>query len=306
MSQQRQFFTRTWVVVLLASLCCLLWGSSYPAIKNGYAMFGIAPQDVPSKMVFAGYRFAAAGLILLLMSAIGGRAVFRISAAGWRQLWLLGTTQTAIQYVFFYIGLAYTTGVKSSIMNATVSFFSVLIAHFLYRDDRLTWQRTAGCLIGFAGVMVVNLGRGGLDFDFTLLGEGFVVIAAFILAAASIYGKRVSQGMDGVLMTGWQLSFGGILLLVGGYAAGGHISGFTFASTALLAYLALLSSAAFSLWSLLLKYNSVGKVTIFNFLVPIFGALLSAAFLDESVLEWKNLVALLLVCGGIWLVTRER
>jgi drug/metabolite transporter (DMT)-like permease len=302
----QQFFTRGWVLVVLASFCCLLWGSSYPAIKNGYAMFDIAAQDVPSKMVFAGYRFVGAGLILLLMFAASGRAVFRVTADGWRQLAILGTTQTAIQYVFFYIGLAYTTGVKSSIMNATVSFFSVLLAHFIYHNDRLTWQRTAGCLIGFAGVMVVNMGRGGLDFEFTLLGEGFVVIAAFILAAASIYGKRVSQKMDSVLMTGWQLFIGGCVLLAAGYAVGGTISGFTFTSTALLIYLALLSSAAFSLWSLLMKYNSVGKVSIFNFLVPIFGALLSAAFLDERILEWKNLLALVLVCAGIWMVTREK
>jgi drug/metabolite transporter (DMT)-like permease len=47
-------------------------------------------------------------------------------------------------------------------------------------------------------------------------------------------------------------------------------------------------------------------ITIFNFLVPIFGALLSALFLHENILEWKNLLALLLVCSGIWLVTRVR
>ncbi len=306
MNSSRQFFTRPWVVVLVASFCCLLWGSAYPAIKNGYALFHIAATDVPGKMVFAGYRFVLAGLLLLLMSLISRRPVLDIRPGGWRQLFTLGLTQTAIQYVFFYVGLAYTTGAKGAIMNATTTFFSVLLAHFLYRDDRLSWPRVLGCLIGFAGVMLVNVGRDGLDFEFTLLGEGFVVIAAFLLAAASIYGKRVSQGMDSVVMTGWQLSIGGVLLLLAGYAVGGSLSGFSWLSSALLAYLALLSSAAFALWSLLLKYNRVGLVTMFNFLVPVFGTLLSALFLDENILEWKYLLALLLVCGGIWLVTRER
>ena len=68
---------------------------------------------------------------------------------------------------------------------------------------------------------------------------------------------------------------------------------------------AVLSSLAFGLWTILLKYNSVGLVTVFNFLVPIFGAILSAMFLGETVLEWKNLVALAFVCAGIWLVTKE-
>ncbi|MEC5386311.1 DMT family transporter [Uliginosibacterium sp. H3] len=301
-----RFFTKPWVVFSLATLCCLLWGSAYPAIKNGYALFNIEATDIPSKMVFAGYRFIFAGLLLLVMSAIGGKRIFNFTPRQFGQISLLGLTQTSIQYVFFYVGLAYTTGVKGSIMNATGTFFSVLLAHFIYHNDQLNVRRVAGCLIGFAGVMVVNFKPELMDFSFTLLGEGFVVIAAFALAAASIYGKRISQHMDSVLMTGWQLLIGGVALVLAGYAFGGTLHGFTWQSSALLAYLVVLSSAAFSLWSLLLKYNRVGLVTVFNFLVPVFGAVLSAIFLDESVMEWKNAVALVLVCGGIWLVTREK
>lgn len=141
--------------------------------------------------------------------------------------------------------------------------------------------------------------------DFTLLGEGFVVIAALVLAAASIYGKQVSQAMDSVVMTGWQLAIGGAALLAIGWATGGSLARFTLPATLLLVYLALLSSAAFSLWSLLLKHNRVSQITVFNFTVPVFGAALSAVFLGEALLEWKNLLALVLVCGGIWLVTRD-
>jgi drug/metabolite transporter (DMT)-like permease len=53
------------------------------------------------------------------------------------------------------------------------------------------------------------------------------------------------------------------------------------------------------------KHNRVGMVTVFNFLVPIFDVLLSALFLGETVLAWRNLIALALVCLGIWLVTSE-
>lgn len=68
---------------------------------------------------------------------------------------------------------------------------------------------------------------------------------------------------------------------------------------------ALLSAAAFALWAALLKYNPVTKVAVFNFLVPVFGALLSALFLGETVLQWRNALALVLVCAGIWLVTTQ-
>ena len=302
------FFTNRKIVFLLASLCCLLWGSAYPAIKNGYALFGIAPGDIPSQLVFAGYRFLFAGLVLLVLASVQGKAIFQFGRRTWGQMALLGLTQTSLQYLFFYLGLAHTTGVKSSIMNATGTFFSVLLAHFIYRNDRLSYGKALGCAIGFIGVMVVNLGAGLgglLALDFTLLGEGFVVIAAFVLAAASIYGKQISQHMDSVVMTGWQLALGGAALLAIGWGLGGSLSGFTWGSSVLLVYLALLSSAAFSLWSILLKHNRVSQVTVFNFTVPVFGAALSALFLGEALLEWKNLLALALVCVGIWLVTRE-
>ena len=292
-------------VFLLATFCCLLWGSSYPAIKGGYALFGIATDDIPSKLVFAGWRFALAGVLLLGWAAASGQCVGGWSARTLGGFALLGLTQTSLQYLFFYLGLAHTTGVKSSIMNATGTFFSVLLAHFIYHNDRLSFNKVLGCLVGFVGVMVVNFGSGLMQFDFTLLGEGSVVMAALVLSAASIYGKKLSQRIDSVVLTGYQLAIGGAALLVIGLAMGGSLGSPTPAALALLGYLVVLSSAAFSLWTTLLKYNRVSMVAVFNFMVPVFGTLLSAVFLNESFLEWKNGLALLLVCGGIWLVTRD-
>lgn len=296
--------TRTGVF-LLAILCCALWGSAFPAIKSGYALLQVAPTDIASQLLFAGWRFALAGVILLIVAVGMKKPVLAMSGRQAGQVALLGLTQTAIQYVFFYIGLAHATGVKSSIMNATSVFFSVVLAHFIYADDRLSGRKALGCLIGFLGVVVVNLGGGGeFGFDFTLLGEGFIVIAAFVLAAASIYGKRLSRDLDPMVMTGWQLAIGGLILTAAGMGMGGRIQGLDLTSGTLLLYLALLSSVAFAVWSLLLKHNPVGMIAAFNFLIPVFGVSLSAVFLGESMLRWSYLIALILVCAGIWLVTR--
>lgn len=291
---------------MLATLCCLLWGSAYPAIKIGYDLLGITPSNVPGQMLFAGWRFLMAGLFLLILSAWMRKPVFSLSPEQGGQVALLGLTQTAIRYVFFYIGLAHASGVKSSIMNATGVFFSVVLAHFIYANDRLSSRKTMGCLIGFLGVVVVNLSGGAsLTFEFSLLGEGFVTIAAFVLAAASIYGKRVSRRLDPLIMTGWQLFIGGGVLAVVGLAGGAQLEGLNAGSGALLFYMALLSSVAFAVWSLLLKHNPVGLIAAFNFLVPVFGSLFSAALLGESLIHWSNLAALVLVCAGIWFVTRQ-
>jgi drug/metabolite transporter (DMT)-like permease len=280
-------------------------GSSYPAIKSGYELFQIATDDIPSKVVFAGYRFLFAGLLLLLFALAQRKPIARLSPRQFGQLTLLGLTQTTIQYIFFYVGLAFTTGVKGSIMNATGTFFSVLLAHFIYHNDKLSYNKTLGCVLGFAGVMLVNFNSGMQDFRFVWNGDGFVVLAAFILSAATMYGKRISQTVDPTVMTGWQLAIGGVVLVVGGYATGGTLEVHSFSAVAILGYLTLLSSVAFALWSVLLKVNRVSMIAPFNFVVPVAGTVLSAIFLGENILEIKYAVALVLVCSGIWWVNKR-
>lgn len=299
-------FARKNIAYACATLCCLLWGSSYPAIKSGYELFQIATDDIPSKVVFAGYRFLFAGILLLMFALAQRKPIARLTPRQFGQLTLLGLTQTSIQYVFFYVGLAYTTGVKGSIMNATGTFFSVLLAHFIYQNDRLSYNKTIGCILGFAGVMLVNFNSGLMDFSFVWKGDGFVVLAAFILSAATLYGKRISQTVDPTVMTGWQLGIGGAVLVAGGYATGGTLEVHSMAAVAVLGYLTLLSSVAFALWSMLLKVNRVSMIAPFNFVIPVAGTVLSAIFLGENILDIKYAIALVLVCSGIWWVNKVK
>jgi len=293
------------IVVAIALLCCFLWGSAVPAVKIGYGLFAIAPSDTPSLMLFAGVRFFLAGLILLVYSALTRKPIAQ-PPRRFGQLALLGLISTAGQYLFYYIGLAHSTGVKVSITTSTSTFFSVLIAHFLYANDKLTPRRIFGCLLGFLGVIAVNLAASGIDLHVSLLGEGFIVIAALLFSVGGVYGKGLSADMDAGVMTGWQLLLGGAMLGMAGLALGGKFGAFGLEAALLLAYLAALSAAAFALWSVLLKHNPVGSIAIFNCAIPIFGVLLAGLFLGESIFEWKNLVALVLVSVGIWLVTATR
>ncbi|MBX4260240.1 DMT family transporter [Clostridium estertheticum] len=304
--KNKNMFTNKKVVAIIATFCCFLWGSAFPAIKNGYIMFNISVNDIPSKLIFAGYRFIIAGLVLLVIAKTCGKKIFNISKKNALDLSCLGVIQTTLQYIFFYIGVSNTTGVKGSIMNSTVTFFSVILAHYIYVNDKLNMQKILGCIIGFIGVMIVNFSTDLLNFSFSFKGEGFLIIAAFISSVGAIYGKKITKHMDVMVVTGYSLFVGGIMLLLLGMLSGGSVYHFTMNSLLLLMYLALLSSAAFSLWNLLLKYNKVGPVSIFNFLIPIFGAMLSAIFLNENIFEYKNIVALVLVCIGIWMVNKEK
>lgn len=304
---REKLYTNRRNIILLATLCCLLWGSAYPAIKGGYDLFNIASNDIPSKLIFAGYRFTLAGLIVLIVQVVNNKSILILSRKQIGQVTLLGIFQTTLQYIFFYVGLSYTTGIRSSILNGIGAFFSILIAHFIYKNDKLNIDKIVGCIIGFMGVIIVSLnGQNFFESSFTIQGEGFVILAALLSSSASIYGKKITQNQDASIVTGYQLFIGGFILLISGYLFGGKLEGFTLKSTSLLIYMALLSSVAFVIWTELLKYNKVGIIAIFNFLIPIFGTLLSAVFLGENIFDIKILISLILVCVGIYMVYRNK
>lgn len=288
---RERFFTNKKAIVLLAGLCTLLWGSAYPCIKIGYEVFHIAQDDITSKFVFAGYRFFLAGVIVLIIAILLKKEVFVFNKKALGQIALLGLGQTSLQYIFFYIGMTYTSGIRGSIITGSGTFFSIILAHILYKNDKLNLNKIIGCIIGFTGVVIANLnGDSLLGNSFTLKGEGFVMLAALSLSVASIYGKEITRKLDPFLVSGYQLSIGGIILILLGYVFGGTLSGFTIKSTSLLMYMALLSSVAFSIWTILLKYNKVGFISMFNFLIPIFGSILSAIFLGENIFDIKILI----------------
>lgn len=301
----QQFFTQRKVRIILASFCALLWGSAYPAIKSGYKLFAIATDDLSSKFIFAGLRFFLAGLMVLAVSIAMKKDLRAFNKRNIGEVIIYALSYTTIQYSIFYIGLSYTTGTNGSIMNSTLTFFSFLIAHFLYHNERLTRNRIAGVVAGFAGVIAALVHFGTYTFTFSLKGDGALILSAFMLAAASIYGKHITARLDAMVTTGYQLALGGGLLALAGFLAGGRLTTISWQGFVLLTYMAALSAVAFTLWTTLLKYNPVGKVTVFNFLVPIFGTLLSGIILDESIWRLNYLIALVLVSLGIWLVNRE-
>lgn len=305
MNERKNFITKPLGIGLLACLCCLLWGSATPAIKIGYEWFGIASGDIASRILFAGVRFIIAGVLTAIFgSIIAGKPLFP-QKASWGMVCKLGLVQTVFQYIFFYMGLAYTTGVKSAIINGSQTFIAILLACLVFRYEKLTLQKFLGCLIGFAGVIVINFDPSGLTGGFTFKGEGAILIAAIAYALSSALVKKYSQKESPVVLSGYQFIFGGIIMTICGLLMGGQLTGWCFRSVLLLIYLALISSVAYSVWGILLKANPVGKVAVYSFTNPIFSVLLSFAFLGEtSSFGIELILALALVCVGIYLVNR--
>lgn len=297
---QSSVYQKPAVVTVLALLCCALWGSAFPCIKIGYGLLSI--EDAGSQILFGGYRFMLAGIFTLLFACIHRRRVVGIKPGFTWYIIGQGLLQTAVQYILYYIGVAHTTGSRGAVINASNTFFSIFFAHFLLKDERITRKKLLGCIIGFSGIVVMNMGADPNGNTFTMLGEGILILSSVAYGASSVTMKLISRQEDPTVITAYQFIAGSAVMIILGLALGGSVSGFTLRSVLLLAYLALLSSIAFTVWGLLLKYNPVGKVSIFCFSIPVFGICFSALLLGEQIFSLKNLAALILVCSGIVIV----
>lgn len=167
MSAKEQFMQKTIVVWLGALLCCALWGSAFPCIKLGYKMFAIASEDVAAQILFAGCRFTLAGILAILIGSVAGRTLLVPKRASWGKIVRLSMLQTVAQYLFFYVGLAHTTGVKASIIEGVNVFIAILVASLLFHQEPLNAKKIIGSIIGFAGVVLVNLTGSGVDLGFS-------------------------------------------------------------------------------------------------------------------------------------------
>ena len=294
------------VVVLAAVICCLLWGSAFPCIKLGYQLFDIPSGDSSSQILFAGIRFTLAGILVILAGSVLQGEFLKPSGKAITKVLKLCMFQTVLQYIFFYIGLAHITGVKGSIVNAVNVFFTILVSCLMFRLEKLDKQKILGCIIGFAGVIIVNLG-GEFDMSFTMLGDGFLMISAFAYALSSVLIKIYGKDENPVMLSGYQFVAGGFIMILAGLIMGGRLNIVTIKGVLLLLYMAFISAGAYTLWSLLLKHNPVSKVAVFGFCTPIFGVILSAVILGESTsFQAKTLAALLFVCIGIIIVNYKK
>lgn len=304
-TKAEQFFTKPVHIFLIAVVCTLLWGSAFPSIKSGYELFQIGADAIGSKIIFAGFRFSLAGIVTLLATFVIQRRVVFLTRKNYKGILLLGFLQTFVQYYFFYLALGKMTGSKGSIINATSTFMIVILSHFFFQADRLNVRKIIGCVLGFLGIVIISV-TGEEKLGFAMDQEGFMLMASFSFAIGSIISKIITQQEDPMVTTGYQMTFGGILLVIVGFLKQGAIGVITWKGSLLFAYMVLLSAVAFTLWSMLLKYNFVGNISIYNSLNPVFGSILSGIILGENVVNLKNMVALVCVAGGIYIVNRVK
>lgn len=305
-NNSKDLLTKGPVVFGLALVSCLLWGSAFSMIKLGYRFLSIG--GTADQILFAGLRFTLAGILTVLI----GRAIFKgpfwPKRSAWPCVAWLALFQTILQYTLFYISLGHLSGVQGSIINGTGTFWAILVACLIFRQERLTARKLAGCVLGFFGILLVNLSGLHTGEPFSLLGDGFMILSTIASSVSAALLRQFGGREEPYLLSGWQFFFGGLILTAVGLIFGGRFGALNVQGIAVLIYLAFVSAVAYGLWALLLAHNPVSKVQIYFFVTPVAGVFLSAWLLGEKnqALGWPALLALVCVSLGIYIVNRPQ
>lgn len=307
-NEQSTIFAHPFIMVILATICCFLWGSAFPGIKLGYRWFNIAGEATGTQILFAGYRFTLAGILTVVIGSILAGKILLPKKKSLKKIAVLSIFQTSLHYFCFYIGLAHTTGVKSSILNGISVFVAILVASLIFKQEKLTPVKLFGSVLGFGGIVLVNLTGTGLDFSFRMPGEGMIILSTICYGISSALIRLYGKEENPVVLSGYQFTLGGLVMIVAGYLAGGRLTVWTGKGVSIVIYLAFVSAIAYTVWSLLLHHNEVSKVAVFGCLNPVFGAILSAVILKESGQSFgiKEVIALILISGGIFIVQKGK
>ncbi len=301
--RQQAFWSRFPVVFAAALFCCILWGSASPAVKIAYQLFRIPADDTASRIMLAGTRFLLAGGMTILFGSLLRRKLLIPQKASWKKIGILALVQTVLQYYFFFMALANTSGVRGSIINASGNFIAILFAAYLFRFEKMTLRKWIGCLVGFAGILLIMGGPGALipGGAVSLAGEGAMLAADIFYGISGCLIKTFSRDENPVTLSGYQFAMGGAILCLIGICMGGQLHFHTASCLWNLLYMGFISAGAYTLWGILLKYNPVSRVSILGFMNPVLGVLLSAVFLGEGqeAFSLPGLFALILVSLGI-------
>jgi drug/metabolite transporter (DMT)-like permease len=291
-------------VVIFALTAAIAWGWAFPLIKVGFNAFGITADMTGSKMLFAGIRFAAAGLIVLSVARSNGRSFRTSRLIDWRFILAFALMNTTLHYFFFYVGMSHSEGSRAAILNSLSTFLVVLLACACFKSDKLTSRKMLGCAVGFSGILALNLG-GSESGRFTWLGDGMIILNAICGATANLMTRGLSRRVDVFVGTGYSLTIGGLLLIIPGLVMGGTLPNVNLLGIICLILLIAISAIGFALYNKLLSLNPVGKVAIYNSLIPIVGAVTSCLCLGE-IFHPKYAIAGGLAALGIYIINKGK
>ncbi len=278
-------------------LLCLLgaiWGTSFLFIK-------IIVNEVPPLTLVAGRTGLAT---LLLWGFIYLRKIPRPKDPKvWRAFAVVGLFNGALPYTLISWGEQYIPSGLASLLQATTPIFTILAAHFLTQDDRITGKKAAGVILGFSGVgllMLPELRAGNLAPTWGMLA---IVGSSVSYALASIFARKQLRGLSPIVSSAGQLTLGFAYILPLSLLIDRPFM-LAPSTKALLSWAALTlfgTVIAYNIYYMLLERTNATFTVSVTYIVPIFGLILGAFFLNET-LNPVIIISLVCILTGVLLV----
>lgn len=269
------FFKST---LFLAIFSCWLWSTAFVGVKIGL--------QFQTPFQFAGIRFFISG-ILIFIYLHKPSSYFAELKAHWKFIGLLAIVQVFLQYSLFYSGLNLVPSALAAMIVGSSPIFIAIVAHFSFKNDRMTPLKTLSILIGVIGISIITLGRTKIEMKGELEFLGIILLLINNLASgySNVMVSKYSKGISPEVLSSASLIIGGLMLFVVSIPKEGlNLGPFPTKYYISLTWLSLLSATAITIWNTLLKRPGV-KVSLLNvwkFLIPVSGAILSWIILTDE------------------------
>ena len=285
---------RVWFWLLSLSV---LWGGSFFFAKVAVAELG------PLTVVFA--RVGLAAIALNLVLAVIGKGLLR-PGTPWAAFLVMGILNNALPFSLIFWGQHEIASGLAAILNATTPLFTVIVAHYLTRDERITGSKLAALIAGFAGVVVLVGPDFVLDAAASVTRQLACLAAALSYSFAGIWGRRFqAMGIAPLEAAAGQVTASTLLILPIMLSVD---QPWTLPAPpsltvcAALAGLAVLSTAlAYVLYFRILEAAGATNLLLVTFLIPVSAILLGWAFLGE-LLELRHFAGMALIGAGLALI----
>jgi drug/metabolite transporter (DMT)-like permease len=278
----------------------VIWGSSFLLIKVGVEELGPLP--------LVAVRIGLAALVMAVFLWLTGRRwpANRVERAA---LVFIGVMNTAVPFTLITWGEQDIDSGLATVLNATVPLFTLVIAHYLLSDERISPQKIAGLVLGFLGVVILA----GRDTESSspnpVSGQVAVLAASASYAMSVVTIRRYLRRVDSFTVAGGSLMIGAVVMVVvtaigaRPLPSPGDLSGKAVAAVITLGLLN--TVVAYFLFYHLIDVWGATRSTLVTYAMPPIGVTLGALLLDETV-DWKILVGAVLILGGIVVVNWSR
>ncbi len=279
--------TKHWIIFITLGI---IWSSSFLWIKIAIEEMG--PITLVAYRVLFGLLF---GIAVILVQ----REKMPRTLKAWTPLLVLGLTNVAIPFFLISWGEKTIDSGVASILDATVPLFTIVVAHFLLHDDKMTVQKVVGLLIGFAGVVVLMSKDIGSSAG-SLLGQGAVILASAFYAGSSIYARKFTEDTPGIFRSmGPLVSATAVMWLASFFfEAPVKVPDTSIIWIALLWLGILGSGVAFVMVFYLIHEIGPTRTTMVTYLFPLGGVTLGVIFLHET-LTWEIVVGAVLILTSL-------